>query len=58
MKVISIMNMKGGVAKTTSCHSIAAKLKSMGKNVLVIDWDPQGDLTYTILDEEEISKNT
>lgn len=58
MKIISIMNMKGGVAKTTSCHSIAAKLKLMGKNVLVIDWDPQGDLTYTILDEEEIQKNT
>lgn len=58
MKVISIMNMKGGVAKTTSCHSIAVKLRMLGKRVLVIDWDPQGDLTYTILDEGEIKKNT
>lgn len=58
MKVISIMNMKGGVAKTTSCHSIAAKLKAMGNNVLVVDWDPQGDLTYTILEENEVIKNT
>lgn len=58
MKVISIINMKGGVAKTTSCHSIAAKLNKLGKKVLVIDWDPQGDLSYMVFDEDEIIKNT
>lgn len=58
MKVISIINMKGGVAKTTSCHSIAAKLNNFGKKVLVIDWDPQGDLSYMVFEEEEIIKNT
>ncbi|MGL6119431.1 MAG: ParA family protein, partial [Fusobacteriaceae bacterium] len=58
MKVISIINMKGGVAKTTSCHSIASRLGQLGKKVLVIDWDPQGDLSYMVFDENEITKNT
>lgn len=58
MKVISIINMKGGVAKTTSCHSIAARLGKLGKKILVIDWDPQGDLSYIVFDENEITKNT
>ena len=37
MKVISFLNFKGGVGKTTSAHSIAAGLKMKGKKVLVID---------------------
>lgn len=50
--------MKGGVAKTTSCQNIAARLKSLGFKTLVIDWDPQGDLSHIVLDEKDILKNT
>lgn len=58
MKVISLMNMKGGVAKTTSTQNIAAKFTLMGKKVLVIDWDPQGDITFTYFDREDVKKTT
>lgn len=45
MKVISILNQKGGVAKTTSAQNISFGLKKLGKKVLLIDFDPQGNLT-------------
>lgn len=44
-KVIAFVNQKGGVAKTTSCLNIGAALAIKGKNVLLIDLDPQGSLT-------------
>jgi len=45
MRVISILNQKGGVAKTTSVQNISAGLARAGKKVLVVDFDPQGNLT-------------
>lgn len=45
MKVISIINQKGGVAKTTSTLTLASALSRLGKKVLVIDIDPQGNAT-------------
>ena len=45
MKVISFVNQKGGVAKTTSCVNIGASLADQGKNVLLVDLDAQGSLT-------------
>ena len=45
MKVISFVNQKGGVAKTTSCVNIGASLADQGKTVLLIDLDAQGSLT-------------
>ncbi len=44
-KIVSFSNQKGGVGKTTSCVNISAQIASKGKNVLMIDMDPQGNAT-------------
>lgn len=45
MKVISVLNQKGGIGKTTSVRNIGKILSDMGKKVLLIDMDQQGNLT-------------
>ena len=44
-KIIAFSNQKGGVGKTTSCVNIAACLGKMGRRVLLVDLDPQGNAT-------------
>ena len=53
MKVLSISNIKGGVAKTTTAATLAAGLNKRGFKVLMIDSDPQMNLTTCFIPEPE-----
>lgn len=58
-KTIALLNMKGGVGKTTSSINIATGLANKGNKVLLIDFDPQANSTDILLDikQEEIFIN-
>lgn len=47
-KIITITNQKGGVGKTTTTSSLTVVLKRRGFKVLVIDMDPQGNLSFCL----------
>jgi chromosome partitioning protein len=55
--VIAISNQKGGVGKTTTCYSLGACLVELNQRVLVIDLDPQSNLTLAAgLDYDEVER--
>ena len=47
--IVTLANWKGGVGKTTLAYHIAHYLAEQGENVLAVDLDPQGSLTYTMV---------
>ena len=51
---ISIFNHKGGVGKTTLTVNIALTLAAQGKRVLLVDSDPQGNLTSYLIEENVV----
>lgn len=53
MKIISVMNIKGGVGKSLTAELLARGFAAAGRKTLVVDADGQGDLTRTLLPELE-----
>jgi len=47
-KIIAFANQKGGVGKTTTCVNVATYMALMGKKILILDLDPQGNATSAV----------
>ena len=57
-RLVAVANQKGGVAKTTTVHSLGYALTELGRRVLLVDLDPQACLTYsTGIDPERLDSS-
>ena len=57
MRVVSVINYKGGVGKTTVTANLGAQLASKGYRILLIDMDPQASLTFSFIRPEDWEKD-
>ncbi len=57
MKIVSVINYKGGVGKTTLTANLGAELAWRGYNVLMVDLDAQASLTFSLITPDDWQKN-
>ncbi|MCE4373632.1 ParA family protein [Xanthomonas hortorum] len=56
-RIISVFNNKGGVGKSTICWNLGHALGTQGKKVLLVDFDPQCNLSIAVLGEDGFVSN-